>query len=294
MSNASNARDSGRRAMKLALGLMSIAIGLSEPTARPQPSSYANQDEKAKNAGAGDPAAILEGRSIFRANCALCHGVAAQGGFKGPDLTSGQWTHGGSDTAISRTITRGVPGTDMPANSLAPDETWKVIAYLRSLAAGHDGQPVAGSSQLGARLFFGKALCSKCHMVRGRGGRLGPDLSRIGASRSAHFLTDKVRNPDTANQDQTVDLWWEMGLSPPYQTVTVVTRDGQQITGALRNEDTFSIQLMDPDEQLRLFLKKDLRQVDHTRESLMPAFGEGMISREELWDLLAYLSSLRM
>jgi cytochrome c oxidase cbb3-type subunit III len=182
----------------------------------------------------------------------------------------------------------------MPANNLAPEETWKVIAYLRNLAAGDDRQPVSGSPQSGERLFFGKALCSKCHMVQGRGGRLGPELSRIGASRSLHFLTEKIRNPSGPDRDQTVDLWWELGLAPPYQTVTVVTRDGQQITGVLRNEDTFSIQLMDTDERLRLFLKKDLRQVNHTRESLMPPYTESMISQEELRDLLAYLDSLRM
>jgi len=83
---------------------------------------------------AGNPAAIQEGTSLFRANCSPCHGLNAKGGGRGSDLTSGRWTHGSSDAAIFHTITQGVPGTEMPANSFEDSETWAIIAYLRSLS----------------------------------------------------------------------------------------------------------------------------------------------------------------
>ena len=74
--------------------------------------------DEPKNPLAGDPAAIKEGASLFRANCSPCHGLNARGGGRGPDLTSGLWIHGGSDAAIFRTISQGVPGTEMPANAV--------------------------------------------------------------------------------------------------------------------------------------------------------------------------------
>src|ERR1700726_2432220 len=96
----------------------------------------------------GKAAAVKEGASLFRANCSPCHGLSARGGGRGPDLTSGRWTHGSTDSAIFRTITQGVPGTEMPANGFDDSEIRAIIAYLRSLAppkrAIINGDPVKG------------------------------------------------------------------------------------------------------------------------------------------------------
>src|SRR5215470_12837452 len=82
----------------------------------------------------GDPVAVKEGASLFRANCSPCHGPNARGGGRGPDLTSGVWVHGASDTEIFRTISQGVPGTEMPANTFEDSEAWALVAYLRSVS----------------------------------------------------------------------------------------------------------------------------------------------------------------
>src|ERR1700730_19048785 len=97
------------------------------------------------NPVAGNSAAIREGASLFRANCSHCHGLNAQGGGRGPDLTAGRWVHGSSDADIFRTITRGVPGTEMPANGFDDSETWAILAYLRSLTPGNS-ETVSGDS----------------------------------------------------------------------------------------------------------------------------------------------------
>jgi len=250
------------------------------------------QEQDTKNPFSGQSAAIDDGQSIFRNQCAMCHGTDAQGGLKGPSLISGRLTHGVSDSALFRIITQGVPGTPMSASNLAPERTWKVISYLQSRAS-RARSLSAGNRRAGEQLFFEKAQCSQCHMVRGRGGRLGPDLSRIGAARSVSYLTDKIREPDKLGRDMTVGLWWELGQPLVYQTVTVITKDGRRITGSLRNEDTFTIQLMDRGEELRSFVKKDLQEVIHERSSLMPGYGEQTLSQLELQDLLAYLDGLR-
>ena len=149
--------------------------------------------------------------------------------------------------------------------------------------------PIKGDREAGKRIFFGSGICSQCHMVNGKGGRLGPDLSRIGAARRTQQLAESIRDP---NKEITMrNPLQEVTLG--YQTVRVVTNDGRRITGVRRNEDIFSIQLMDQREQIHLFLKKDLREVVHERRSLMPEYTEQMLRDKELQNLLAYLDSLR-
>ncbi len=250
------------------------------------------QEKVVTNPVAGDPAAIREGASLFRANCSPCHGLNAQGGGRGPDLTSGHWVHGGSDAEIFATITRGVPGTEMPANTFEDSETWPIIAYIRSLAPAKS-EAVTGDRVKGEKIFWATAGCSSCHMVRGRGGLLGPDLSRVGEARSAAYLIDSIREPNKELSSGMLDPNNHYGQPLIYDTVTVVTASGQKIVGVAKNEDTFSLQLLDTHQQLRFFLKKDLKQVTHERKSLMPAYSEQMLKDAELQDLVAYLESLR-
>lgn len=246
------------------------------PLQRP---SAGDPEPETQNPFTGDPEAINLGRSYFRKGCSPCHGIDARGGGSGPDLTSGRMTHGDSDAALFRTIGRGVPGTEMPPSRFKGEENWMIIAFLRSL--GKDSRaPVTGDREAGEQIFFVGKKCSLCHMINGKGGRLGSDLSRIGASRSPRHLMASIRDPSKE-------------ISRGFQTVTVVTNDGRRITGVRKNEDTFSVQLMARDEQLHLFLKKDLREVIHGRESLMPVYGEGTLNEIDLQDLTAYLDSLR-
>ena len=239
------------------------------------------QEKEIKNPMAGNPEAIQEGAVLFRISCAFCHGADARGGSRGPDLAGGRRTHGDSDAALLRTITRGVPGTEMPGSDLEEEAIWRVIAYLRSLSApAPAAAAVAGSREAGEKLFFGAAACSQCHMVKGKGGRLGPALTRAGAARPLRHLAESIRD---AGKE----------ITSGYETVVVVTRDGRRITGVRRNEDTFSIQLMDEREQIHSFLKKDLKEVVHEPRSLMPDYQEAVLKQKDLQDLLAYLESLR-
>ena len=232
-----------------------------------------------QNPRAGDPQAIIEGAAMFRTFCVNCHGVDARGGTRGPDLTSGRWVHGDTDAAIFNTIDKGVPGTDMPAAVLEEEEIWGVVAYVRSLGAAA-APPVAGDRAAGERLFFGDAGCTRCHMVGGRGGRLGPDLSRIGAARSASVLSASIRMPSAH-------------LANGHETVRVVTQSGSTATGIVRNEDTFTLQLMDATEALRFFLKEDLKEITYPKNSLMPDYPESRLDAAKLQDVVAYLAGLR-
>ena len=246
--------------------------------------------QELKNPLAGNPKEIEEGAFLFRSNCALCHGLGARGGSRGPDLTRGMWNHGSSDAEIFHNVLDGIPGTLMPANDLTDLEAWEVVAYLRSLARSA-ARPVPGDRQAGEKLFQGDGNCWLCHMIDGKGGRVGPDLSSVGNRRSPEFLAEKIRNPNK----NLAPSQMEPGKEWPYdaEAVTVVTRDGKSVRGALRNEDTFSIQIMDLQDGLHSYLKKDLRDVTHEGKSLMPPYDEGMLSNVQLRDLVAYLDGLR-
>src|ERR1700736_709186 len=64
------------------------------------------------------------GAMLFRSQCAACHGPDGTGTGAGPSLTSGAFAHGGSDEALFRTISKGLPGTSMPASSLSGLQIW--------------------------------------------------------------------------------------------------------------------------------------------------------------------------
>lgn len=258
----------------------------------PVPVLQAAQEKTASNPLAGNPAAAKAGELLFRSNCSPCHGLNARGGGRGPDLTSGRWVHGSSDSDIFRTISTGVPGTQMPANSFEDSETWAIVAYLHSLAPSARAD-LPGDAVKGETLFATRYGCSGCHMVRGKGGLLGPDLSRAGASRSLAYLIDSIREPDKDLSDGMLDPNNHYGLPLVYDTVTVTLKNGESVIGVASNEDTFSIQLLDTSQHLRLFQKSDLKSVRHERKSLMPAYSEAMIGAKDLEDLLAYLESLR-
>ena len=230
----------------------------------------------------GQASAIRQGQNIFRGRCAVCHGIDAKG-YRGSDLTSGDWVHGGSDRQIFATITTGVAGTEMPGNtSLSSDEVWMLVAYLRTLSA--PGGPVAerGDATRGEQLFWAAAgaNCGRCHMIGGRGGRLGPNLSRIGASRSAAALEREIRRPGEV-------------IPIGFETITVTTRDGRKIRGVRKNEDTFSVQVMTPAEDVLSFAKPDVTVDTEPLRSLMPGYGPERVSDGDLHDIVRYLRTLR-
>src|SRR6202158_834428 len=246
-----------------------------------------------KNPFAGDAKAAKLGESQFRANCAFCHGLGARGGGRGPDLTRAQKRHGNSDADLFRTINEGVPGTAMPQNGatqqgvgMTEEEIWQVITYIRSVQAKAPAQ-IIGNTAHGRELFYGGAACSTCHMIQGKGGRLGPDLSTTGSARSTDYLVESVRSPSRRLAQGISEAMKE--FSQEYETVTVVTADGTKFMGVVLNEDHFTLQMMDTREQLHLFDKGKLRSWEKSRESLMPAYDQKTLSDKDLEDVIAYL-----
>jgi cytochrome c oxidase cbb3-type subunit III len=266
--------------------LAAVLIGGVAVHLRAQPPAPAISDQ-ARNPFAGDSQAITKGAVLFRQECVYCHGVGARGGMRGPDLTTGSWNHGGADPDLARTIIDGVPGTAMPPNNLKIDEIWQIVSYLRTVQ--QPAAPAAGDQARGEALFFGAARCSTCHIVNGRGGRVGPELSTVGSARSRAYLVESIRQP----AKQLTQIRALGGDSLKYDTVTAVTADGRTIVGVPMNEDTFTVQLMDMSEQVHSFDKKTLKSFRHDNRSVMPAYDTSRLPDGDLDNLVAYLQSLR-
>ena len=130
------------------------------------------------------PEDVAAGGRIFRSHCAACHGSEGVGG-RGSALTSGEFHHGGSDAAIFKNISEGIAGTEMPSAFFEGRQLWQLVAYVRSLSERPSNPSHRGDAARGRSLFDGKGGCRNCHQVNGNGGRGGPDLTSIGASRSA-------------------------------------------------------------------------------------------------------------
>jgi cytochrome c oxidase cbb3-type subunit 3 len=248
-----------------------------------------------KNPLAKDPNAAKLGEFEFRANCAFCHGLGARGGGRGPDLTRVQKKHGNSDADIFRTINEGVPGTAMPPNGatqqgvgMTEEEIWQVVSYIRSVQVKTSPQAI-GNAVRGKELFSGSAACATCHMMEGKGGRLGPDLAATGTARSVDYIVDSVRNPSHRLAQGLTEAMKE--FSQEYETVNVVDERGQKFHGVVLNEDNFTLQMIDTREQIHLFEKEKLRSLDKSRESLMPKYDEKMLPERDLRDIVAYLLS---
>ncbi len=249
-----------------------------------------------RNPLAGDPKAAKAGEYEFRINCALCHGLGARGGGRGPDLTRAVKKHTHSDAEMFQVISNGIPGTAMPANGtngqgvgMTDEEIWQIITYIRSQEVKAPAKAL-GNAGRGKDLFFGDANCSLCHMVEGKGGRLGPELTGVGGSRTREAIIDSVRNPSRRLAWGLTEATKE--FPQEYESVTVVTADGKEIKGVTLNEDSFSVQIMDANEKIHLLEKSTLRLFQKSRQSAMPKYDADVLSDKELEDIVAFLVSV--
>ena len=217
---------------------------------------------------ANDAAAVASGRDLYGQICQSCHGPAGQGSDRGPALATTALSHGNTDPDLFRSIRSGVPGTQMAGfPGLSDSDVWRIVAYLRTLQTSGSSTPLASGDPIaGEALFFGAAGCASCHEVHARGGIVGPDLSGAG-SLSPAALRLKIVDPNNPAA-RTTARGSRGGAAPA--TVIVKTNDGREIRGVRRNEDTFSLQMIDLSGQLHLLDKRALASVVIDEKSLHP------------------------
>jgi putative heme-binding domain-containing protein len=230
-------------------------------------------EKKITNPLGKSKAAVQAGQAQYVSGCAVCHGPTGQGG-RGSRLAEVERVRKMDDARMFEIIKDGVAGTQMPPSPLTDNQIWQMISFIRSLNASAVEQEVAGDVAAGEALFFAAGQCSGCHMIQGRGGLVGPDLSNVGSRRSADRIRKSIEVPDAL-------------IEPGYARVEAVTRDGRRVSGAAKNQSNYCIQILDAGGNLHLLLKKDLSSLTHHTASPMPV---PSLSESEKQNLLAFLS----
>ena len=114
---------------------------------------------------ARDPGAMAIGDRLFMNNCAQCHGSDARGSKGFPNLSDGDWLHGGTPEAVHQTIQEGRVGV-MPPMAAAvgsAEDVRNVAHYVLSLSGSpHDSL----KASLGKSKF---TACAACHGMDGKG-----------------------------------------------------------------------------------------------------------------------------
>jgi cytochrome c oxidase cbb3-type subunit 3 len=224
------------------------------------------------------PADIRYGAQIYAAQCSACHGVNGTQ-IGGVDLGGGQLRRASSDQDLRAVLANGIPGTAMPPFRIDPSEVTAIVAYIRNMRNFDAHAGTRGDAARGKAWFEGAGGCANCHRVNGKGPLVAPDLSEIGALRSADFLERTLRDPSGM-------------MLPMNRSVRAVTRDGKVVTGRRLNEDTYSVQLIDDREHLVSIDKANLREYTVLTTSTMPSYKD-KITEQETADVIAYLLTLK-
>jgi putative membrane-bound dehydrogenase-like protein len=138
-----------------------------------------------------------------------------------------------------------------------------------------------GDAGRGREVFFGrKASCTACHTVQTKGGKVGPDLTTIGAIRSASDLLETIVFPSAS-------------FARGYEPYVVATKGGQFHSGILKRETADAIYLATADRAEIRIARADIDSIEPGKVSIMPQGLDTQLSRQELADLIAFLRSLR-
>jgi len=219
-------------------------------------------------------AQIASARVQFQRTCALCHGSNAEGTDRGPALGNNRRLRSVSVNEIADVIKDGQGG--MPSFPLPASELHAMAVFIKSLNATAYEMPPGGDVTAGERFFFGAGACSQCHMVMGRGGTNGPDLSEIGRQLTVTELGQWLENPGARSV-------------PGYSVVNVQLRDGTSLRGFARGRGTHNLQLQTFDGRFHFLSEGEYTAITDEKPSFMPPFAG---TPEERRDLTAFLSRM--
>ena len=256
-----------------ALAGLSLALLVGRSFAQLQP----GLPSQAKADLGGSPA-----RETFASRCASCHGLDGRGGEHAPDIVTNPSVRSRSDQSLFDVISHGLPRAGMPAfgQLLSPAEIRSLVEYLRGSAKTGESPSASGDATKGRALFFGKAGCNQCHMIGGEGGFLGRDLSDFGRHHSPAQIRLAILRPNDH-------------LLPGQETLTLTTRGGERWEGVVRNEDNFSLQLLDPKGVFHLVMKSELASLERQPKSLMPDDYSSRLTASEIDDLVSYIAGAK-
>jgi quinoprotein glucose dehydrogenase len=138
-----------------------------------------------------------------------------------------------------------------------------------------------GDAERGRTIFFDRTEvgCVRCHTVAGTGGKVGPDLSKIGGEKPREYLLESVVDPNKV-------------IAKGFETVVLALDDGRQVAGILKSEDSKQLTLMTPDGKLVTVEKSKIDQRT-SGKSAMPQDIAKPLSKSDLRDIVEFMSSLK-
>jgi PQQ-dependent dehydrogenase (methanol/ethanol family) len=230
-------------------------------------------------------------KAQFEANCARCHGSGGGGGDRAPALADNPDLRRLGTAGIARIISTGTP-RGMPSFAVLPPAQIRLIAaWLKSMNGSALRSAPPEQVAAGQRFFFGDGGCSGCHMVLGRGGVNGPDLSGIAARSTLKEINTWLDNPTSLMGVRSLAVCPVWAFCPDFQwALTDVTlKDGTALRGFVRNQTEHEVVLQTLDGKFRLLQESEYAAVHREGQSFMPTLH---VSADQRRDLLAYLSSL--
>jgi putative heme-binding domain-containing protein len=143
------------------------------------------------------------------------------------------------------------------------------------------GQLGGGDVRRGQAIFNGpKAACVTCHAIGYVGGKLGPDLSKIGQVRADRDLLESIVYPSAS-------------FVRSYEPVSVATRDGRVFSGLLKKDGPDEIIIAVAADRDERVARDQVEEVAPGTVSVMPAGLDRQLTPGELADLIAFLKACR-
>ena len=133
-----------------------------------------------------------------------------------------------------------------------------------------------GDPDRGATVFASEqARCAQCHVYRGRGHAIGPDLDRT-AAQGPESIYRSITAPSES-------------IEPEYLPYSVATRDGRVFVGLIRAEGPTAIRLTDSNATSILIDRSEIEQLRPSMNSIMPVGLAASLGEDQIRDLIAYL-----
>ena len=169
-------------------------------------------------------------------------------------------------------------------NGMVRQELSSLIGFLSQLPSipeRYQAVLEGGSIERGRALFENHTgiQCVRCHMVDGKGGKVGPDLSKIGGKFPREYLLESLLAP-------------ELKIAEGFEGVLLSTTDGRVLTGTLEQEDDQELRIVDGNGKKLVIAKSEIEQRQGGK-SVMPGNLLQLINSSDLRDFVEYLASLK-
>jgi putative membrane-bound dehydrogenase-like protein len=139
----------------------------------------------------------------------------------------------------------------------------------------------AGDVRRGQAVFHSpKAACASCHAIGYLGGRVGPDLTKIGQIRSKRDLLESILFPSAS-------------FVRGYEPVTLTTKSGKSYNGLIRKDSPEEIVLITGADKQERIARNEIDEIHPSKVSLMPAGLDKQLGRKDLADLIAFLQACK-